>query len=92
MFGPDAAICDYRQVSNIRHTLVGNSIVDHSDVVGAVPRGDAPTMLQLHLSDQQLNYLLMCPSALLQLHLNFPLNTWLQYIAQRQLHAETRNI
>ena len=43
MFDPDAAICDYRQVSNIRHTLVGNSIVDHSDVVGAVPRGDAPT-------------------------------------------------
>ena len=26
---------DYRQVSNIRHTLVGNKIVDHSDVVGA---------------------------------------------------------
>ena len=25
----------YRKVSNIRHTLVGNKIVDHSDVVGA---------------------------------------------------------
>ena len=25
----------YRQVSNIRRTLVGNLIVDHSDVVGA---------------------------------------------------------
>ena len=24
----------YRQVSNIRRTLVGNKIVDHSDVVG----------------------------------------------------------
>ena len=31
-------------------------------------------------------------SALLQLHLHFPLNTWLQYIAQRQLQAETRNL
>ena len=27
----------YRQVSNIRRTLVGNKIVDHSDVVGAAP-------------------------------------------------------
>ena len=27
-----------------------------------------------------------------QLHLHFPLNTHLQYIAQRQLQAETRNI
>ena len=27
----------YRQVSNIRRTFVGNSIVDHSDVVGAAP-------------------------------------------------------
>ena len=27
----------YRQVSNIRRTLVGNKIVDHSDVVGASP-------------------------------------------------------
>ena len=33
----------YRQVSNIRCTLVGNEIVDHSDVVGASPVGDAPT-------------------------------------------------
>ena len=34
---------EYRQVSNIRRTLVGNSIVDHSDVVGASPLGAAPT-------------------------------------------------
>ena len=27
----------YRKVSNIRGTLVGNKIVDHSDVVGASP-------------------------------------------------------
>ena len=33
----------YRQVSIIRHTLVGNNIVDHSDVVGASPLGAAPT-------------------------------------------------
>ena len=34
---------DYRQVSNIRRTLVGSQIVDHSDVVGASPVGAAPT-------------------------------------------------
>ena len=33
----------YRQVSNISCTLVGNKIVDHSDVVGASPVGAAPT-------------------------------------------------
>ena len=32
----------YRQVSNISSTLVGNKIVDHSDVVGASPVGAAP--------------------------------------------------
>ena len=34
---------NYRQVSNVRRTLVGNKIVDHSDVVGASPVGAAPT-------------------------------------------------
>ena len=34
---------DYRKVSNIRRTLVGNKIVDPSDVVGASPVGAAPT-------------------------------------------------
>ena len=33
----------YRQVSNIRRILVGNQMVDHSDVVGASPVGAAPT-------------------------------------------------
>ena len=33
-----------RQTSNIKRTLVGNKIVDHSDVVGASPVGAAPTM------------------------------------------------
>ena len=34
---------NYCQVSDIRRTLVGNKIVDHSDVVGASPVGAAPT-------------------------------------------------
>ena len=38
---------EYRQVSNIRRTLVGNKIVDHSDVVGASPVGAAPTTSSL---------------------------------------------
>ena len=33
----------YRKTSNISRTLVGNKIVDHSDVVGAPPVGVAPT-------------------------------------------------
>ena len=37
----------YRQVSNIRHTLIGNKIVDHSNVVGAAPTGDALTTSSL---------------------------------------------
>ena len=33
----------YHQTYNINHTLVGNKIVDHSGVVGALPVGTAPT-------------------------------------------------
>ena len=33
----------YRETSNIRSALIGNKIVDHSDVVGASPVGAAPT-------------------------------------------------
>ena len=33
----------YRQISNISRTLVGNKLVDHSDVVGASPVSAAPT-------------------------------------------------
>ena len=40
-------ITDYRKVSNIRHILVGNKTVDHSDVVGALPVGAAPTTSSL---------------------------------------------
>ena len=39
---PNAFTDTYRQVSNIRRTLVGNLIVDYSDVVGAA-FGAAPT-------------------------------------------------
>ena len=35
-------IMNYRQVTNIRRALVGNKIVDHSDVIGASPVGAAP--------------------------------------------------
>ena len=44
IFMPSAnLIGDYRQTSNISHTLVGNKIVDHSDVVGTPPASAAPT-------------------------------------------------
>ena len=33
----------YPYISNIRHTLLGKKIVDHSDVAGAAPVGAAPT-------------------------------------------------
>ena len=35
---------NYHQTSNISHTLVGNKIVDQSDVVGASPVGAPPTI------------------------------------------------
>ena len=40
----------YRQVSNISCTLVGNKIVDYSDVVGASPVGAAPTTASSRLN------------------------------------------
>ena len=33
----------YPQTSDIRHTLLGNKIVDHSDVVGTASSGAAPS-------------------------------------------------
>ena len=33
----------YRQATSIMHTLLGNTIVVHSDVVGASPVDAAPT-------------------------------------------------
>ena len=55
------------QTSNVSHTLVGNRIVDHSDVVGTLPEH--------------------CLSALLQLHLHFRFNLWLQWMGQRRLRG-----
>ena len=37
----------YRKTSNISRTLVGNRIVDNSDVAGASPVGAAPTTSEL---------------------------------------------
>ena len=37
------SISNYSQTFNISRTLVGNEIVDHSDIVGASPVGAAPT-------------------------------------------------
>ena len=36
-------ISSHLQTSNVSHTLEGNNIVDHSDVVGVSPVGAAPT-------------------------------------------------
>ena len=35
----------YSETSDISRPLVGNTIVDHSDVVGAAPSGGAPNTL-----------------------------------------------
>ena len=46
-------ISKYPQTFNISHTLVGNKIVDHSDVVETPPVGTAPTtssFLMKHLA------------------------------------------
>ena len=40
---PQQIILAYRKTSNRSRTLVGNNIVDNSDVVGASPVGAAPT-------------------------------------------------
>ena len=37
------SMLDYSKTSNVSNTLVGIKIVDHSDVVGALPAGTAPT-------------------------------------------------
>ena len=41
----DLTWCHWAQTSNISHTLVGNKIIDHSDVVGAVPTSWSITCL-----------------------------------------------
>ena len=56
------------QTFHIRCTVVGNEIVDHSDVVRAAPFGDAPTIS------------------------SFLTQRLVQWIGQRQLQDEMRNI
>ena len=41
--GPGLIMWNYCEISNISHTLVGDKIVYHSDVVGASPVRTAPT-------------------------------------------------
>ena len=43
----EITFCECRQISNIRHILVGNKIVDYSDVVGTSPVGAASTTSSL---------------------------------------------
>ena len=46
--GPIADVkCDYPQTSNMRRSLVGNKLIDPSDVVGASPVGAASTISSL---------------------------------------------
>ena len=44
-FSVQPGICrdTYRQTFDISRTLVGNNVVDHSDVVGESPAGAVPT-------------------------------------------------
>ena len=39
----ETGLFEYHQTSNINETLVGNTIVDHSDVVGPSPVADPAT-------------------------------------------------
>ena len=45
--------CTYRKTSNIRCTLIGNKIVDHSDVVGAAPTTSSFSTLHLASRDPE---------------------------------------
>ena len=80
----------YCKTSNIRLALIGNKIVDHSDICGASPLGAAPTTSSFSLSiwlqgirqrQPQDSSLL---SALLQLHLHSRLTSGFNGIRQRQ--------
>ena len=49
-YGTDLIIPENRKTSYKWHTLVGNTIVDHSDVVAASPVGVAPTTSSFSLN------------------------------------------
>ena len=44
---PNKPNITYRKTSNISRILIGNKIVDHSNVVGASPVGATPTTSSL---------------------------------------------
>ena len=48
---------NYHQFSNIRRTLAGNKIVDHSDVVRALPVSAAPTTSSFSILTPGINWL-----------------------------------
>ena len=59
----------YNQTSNVSHTLVGNKIVDHTDVVGGLKHG-LSGLLQLHLHSR-LNAWLQWIGQRYEKHLSF---------------------
>ena len=68
LFVPNKTYC---QTSNISHTLVGNKPVDHSDVVGALPDGAAPTTSSFSTSHLALIYCRKTTTRRDEKHLNF---------------------
>ena len=93
----------YRQISNIRRTLVGNIIVDHADVIGASPVIAAPTTFYCRFNtwfqwigqrQQQNGTRCFGTSPVITAPTTFycRLNTWLQWIWQRRQQYRTRDI
>ena len=75
----------YRKTSNIRLALIGNKIVDHSDIFGAAPTTSSFSLsiwLQGIRQRQPQDSRLL--SALLQLHLHSRLTSGFNGIRQRQ--------
>ena len=68
----------YRLVSNIRRTLVGNLIVDHSDVPGATPVGAAPTTSSFSTEHLASIYCAKATASQVKKHLSFEI--WWPYI------------
>ena len=61
----------YCQVSNIRCTLVGNEIADHSDVVGASPVGATPTTSSFSTEHLASIYCAKTDASRVEKHLSF---------------------
>ena len=89
--------CTHRQTPDISHTLVCNKIVDHHRCNHAMVSRlflqlSLPNPLKPGVKSRMKMKLEHCLPALLRLHLHSRLNTWLQWIGQRQLQDETRNM